>query len=329
MFCYIYPFKSMEKEFVNLPLSAWMPAGDFPLVISGPCSAETRLQVMETARQLAAVPRVKVYRAGLWKPRSRPASFEGVGEIGLKWLQEARQETGLLLAVEVAHPKHVEACLTHHVDMLWLGARTVGNPFSVQALAETLKGVDIPVMVKNPPSPDLGLWLGALERMDKTGIRKLLAIHRGFFCNRPSAFRNQPLWEIPLQLKQLVHGLPVICDPSHICGRRDLLKRVSQDALDLGFDGLFIESHIDPVHALSDADQQLTPEALNKLLQALQLRRSDDYRVKARLEILLHELHQMDAEMLAMKSRKLKIAGELQQYEKEHIALKANKQTGS
>lgn len=309
----------MEKLFDIIPLNDWLPTTDFPLVISGPCSAETREQVLGTARKLAAIPQVKVFRSGLWKPRTRPSAFEGVGTLGLEWLTEVKQETGLLTAVEVARPEHIEACLKHKVDILWLGARTVVNPFSVQELAEVLAGVDIPVMVKNPLNPDVSLWLGALERLNKSGINKLIAIHRGFYYYHHALYRNQPMWEIPIELQRQVPGLPVICDPSHISGRRDLLLQVSQKALDLEMAGLMIESHSDPDHALTDANQQITPETLTQLIAALVVRQSrGNPEFETKLEILRREIDKMDAELLDIMSKRMKIVEEIGQYKKEN-----------
>jgi len=309
----------MEKQFDISPLSDWLPTRAFPLVISGPCSAETREQVIATAEKLAAIPQVKVFRAGLWKPRTRPSSFEGVGNVGLEWLTEVQQLTGLKTAVEIARPEHVEACLKHKVDILWLGARTVVNPFSVQELAEVLKGVDIPVMVKNPLNPDISLWIGALERLNKVGIKKLSAIHRGFYYYHHALYRNQPMWEIPIELQRLIPGLPVICDPSHISGRRDLLLPVSQKALDLEMSGLMIESHSDPVHALTDANQQITPDELSILISSLVVRQSKgSTEFETRLEILRREIDKMDAELLDILSKRMKIVEEIGQFKKEN-----------
>ncbi len=309
----------MEKQLDIIPLSDWIPKGSSPLVISGPCSAESYTQVMDVALKLAAIPQVRVFRAGLWKPRTRPSAFEGVGEVGLQWLKDVQQETGLLTAVEVARPEHVEACLKNNVDILWLGARTVVNPFSVQELSEVLKGVDIPVMVKNPLNPDISLWLGALERLNQAGIRKLAAIHRGFYYYRHALYRNQPMWEIPIELQRQIPDLPVICDPSHICGRRDLLLQVSQKALDLEMAGLMIESHIDPDHALTDANQQITPFDLETLLGSLIVRQTTGNKeFETKLEMLRREIDKMDAELLDILSRRMKIVDEIGQYKKEN-----------
>lgn len=309
----------MDKQLDIIPLSKWLPTGNLPLVISGPCSAETHAQVMDTARKLSAIPQVKVFRAGLWKPRTRPSAFEGVGEVGLQWLKDVQQETGLLTAVEVARPEHVEACLKNNVDILWLGARTVVNPFSVQELSEVLKGVDIPVMVKNPLNPDITLWLGALERLNQAGIKKLAAIHRGFYYYRHALYRNQPMWEVPIELQRQVPDLPVICDPSHISGRRDLLLQVSQKALDLEMAGLMIESHCDPDHALTDANQQITPSELEKLLGSLIVRQTrGNKEFETKLEMLRREIDKMDAELLDILSRRMQIVDEIGQYKKEN-----------
>ncbi len=319
LFCLFLPIIFMEKQFDFLPLSEWAPTEDFPLVISGPCSAETYEQVMGTARKLAVIPQVKIFRAGIWKPRTRPSAFEGVGNAGLEWLKDVQRETGLKTAVEVARPEHVEACLKNNVDILWLGARTVVNPFSVQELSEVLKGVDIPVMVKNPLNPDISLWLGALERLNKSGIRKIAAIHRGFYYYHHALYRNQPMWEIPIELQRLVPGLPVICDPSHISGRRDLLLQVSQKALDLEMAGLMIESHFDPENALTDANQQITPEELEKLISSLVVRQTKgDTEFETRLELLRREIDKMDAELLDILSKRMKIVDEIGQYKLEN-----------
>jgi len=252
----------MSPKFKILPLSDWIDTNGKPLIISGPCSAESENQMLETAMQLAKIDTVKVFRAGVWKPRTRPNEFEGVGKLGLEWLRKVKEETGLLTSVEVADISHVELALKHNVDILWIGARTVVNPFSVQAIAEALKGVDIPVMIKNPVNPDLKLWMGAIERIHSTGINRIIAIHRGFHYFEKSPFRNAPMWEIPIELKRAAPRLPIIVDPSHICGTRELLDSVSQKALDLEMDGLMIESHFDPENALTDAAQQITPHDL-------------------------------------------------------------------
>ena len=242
-----------------------------PTLISGPCSAESEEQMLQTARGLIKDHRVHIFRAGIWKPRTRPGLFEGVGKVGLEWLRTVKQETGLPTAVEVANTQHVEEALEYGVDILWVGARTTVNPFSVQEVADALQGVDIPVLVKNPVNPDIQLWLGALERLNRAGITDLGLIHRGFSTPNNKPYRNHPKWETIQQIRALAPGIPLFCDPSHIAGRRDLLETVSQQALHLGVDGLMIESHINPDVALSDASQQVTPEGLTTLLNSLDL----------------------------------------------------------
>jgi len=245
-----------------------------PFLVSGPCSAESEKQVIETAVELAGHG-VQVYRAGIWKPRTRPDSFEGRGTVALPWLRRVKEETGMLTATEVANILHVKMALDAGIDILWIGARTTANPFAVQEIADAIRGIDNPVFIKNPINPDIGLWIGAIERINKAGIKKIIAIHRGFSTFQETKFRNTPHWEIPIELKRRIPELPLINDPSHICGRRDLLQDVSQKAMDLDFDGLFIESHIDPDKALSDSNQQITPEALGKLINSLIIRKPE------------------------------------------------------
>ncbi|MCX2483048.1 chorismate mutase [Pedobacter sp. MR2016-24] len=254
------------------PLESWLNIKNEPLIISGPCSAETEEQLVSTAHLLAATGKVSVLRAGIWKPRTRPGEFEGIGSIGLEWLKRAKAETGLPTAVEVATAKHVEEALAAGVDILWIGARSTANPFTVQEIADALKGHDIPVLVKNPVNPDISLWVGALERINNAGITKLGAIHRGFSSYEKSSFRNEPMWELAIQLKTLCPELPIINDPSHICGNRELIPYISQKALDMDMQGLMIESHIDPSVAWTDAKQQVTPAALDELVSKLSIR---------------------------------------------------------
>lgn len=248
-----------------------------PFLISGPCSAETPEQLFKIASDLKNNTKIDVLRAGIWKPRTRPNSFEGVGEEGLKWLLETKNQLCLKTTVEVANAKHVELALKHKVDILWIGARTTVNPFSVQEIADAIKGVDIPVMIKNPINPDLQLWIGAIERIEQAGINQIAAIHRGFSAYGISNYRNKPMWEIPIELKRLYNNLPIICDPSHIGGKRELIEPISQKALDLTFDGLMIESHFDPDNAWSDAQQQITPFVLKSILDNLVIRSSKIY----------------------------------------------------
>ncbi|HQV37679.1 MAG: bifunctional 3-deoxy-7-phosphoheptulonate synthase/chorismate mutase type II [Flavobacteriales bacterium] len=258
-----------------VPFADWGIGIDRPLIIAGPCSAESREQVLATAEGIVEhAPQVKVFRAGVWKPRTRPGGFEGAGEAALPWLAEARERTGLLTMVEVATPQHVEAALKGGVDMLWIGARTTPNPFSVQAIADALSGTDIPIFVKNPVNPDLQLWIGALERLFAAGLTRVAAIHRGFHWFERTPYRNSPMWEIPVRLKAAFPDLELLCDPSHIAGNRELLAGVAQQALDLNFSGLMIETHIDPEAAKSDADQQVRPQDLATLLNGSTYRRS-------------------------------------------------------
>ncbi|RLD67705.1 MAG: 3-deoxy-7-phosphoheptulonate synthase [Bacteroidetes bacterium] len=302
-----------------LPLKEWFDTDGKPLIISGPCSAESEEQIMQTGLALAKIPQVKMIRAGIWKPRTRPDIFEGVGEVGLEWLKNLKIETGLKTCVEVANPQHVEACLKNEVDVLWIGARTTANPFSVQEIADSLKGVDIPVMIKNPLHPDLKLWIGAFERLNQVGIDKLLAIHRGFYTYEKTPFRNLPMWEIPIELKRLVPTLAVITDPSHICGNRELLQNVSQKAMDLAMDGLMIESHINPSVALTDASQQLKPEKLKNLLDQLVLRQefgNEDF--ENLLEKLRFEIDHIDEELLMILSRRMHKIEEIGYYKKDN-----------
>ncbi len=254
------------------PLNTWLNTNNEPLLISGPCSAETEEQLLTTAHLLAATGKVSVLRAGIWKPRTRPGEFEGIGSIGLEWLKRAKAETGLPTAVEVANAKHVEEALAAGVDILWIGARSTVNPFTVQEIADALKGHDVPVLIKNPVNPDLQLWIGAIERINGAGITKIGAIHRGFSSFEKSSFRNEPMWELAIQLKTLCPDLPIINDPSHICGNRELIPYISQKALDLDMQGLMIESHVDPSVAWTDAKQQVTPAALADLVDRLTVR---------------------------------------------------------
>lgn len=312
-------FCAMSTDILPTPLAQWLKTDGKPLIIAGPCSAESELQMLETARAIAQIGKIQVFRAGLWKPRTRPGEFSGIGEKGLPWLTQIKKETGLKTAVEVADASHVELALKHEVDILWLGARTVVNPFSVQAIADALRGVDIPVMVKNPISPDLKLWLGAIERIHAMGIHKIIAIHRGFHYFEKSIYRNAPMWEIPIELKRLVPELPIIVDPSHICGRRDLLQPIAQKALDLEMDGLMIESHFDPDRALTDAAQQITPSDLEKLIQQLVIReKRGDINFQNKLEELRTEIDKLDGELLQILSKRMEIIDEIGEYKNQN-----------
>ncbi len=265
----------MKVDLAVEPLDSWIDTNGKPLIIAGPCSAETEDQLVETARQLADLGEVHVIRAGVWKPRTRPGSFEGMGEAALPWIQRAKAETGLPFAVEVATPEHIELALKYGVDILWLGARTTVNPFNVQEIADALRGVDVPVLIKNPVNPDLALWVGAFERIAGAGIKKLGAIHRGFATGEDTKYRNVPMWQLAIELKSIFPQLPIIGDPSHMAGKRAYLNELAQMAMDLNYDGLIVESHIDPDNAWSDAAQQLTPTAFGEMLDHLQIRQVD------------------------------------------------------
>ena len=302
-----------------VPLEKWLDIKDAPLVISGPCSAESEEQVLSTAIEISKIPNVKIFRAGIWKPRTRPGLFEGVGTKGLVWLQKVKEQTGLLTAVEVANPEHIDLALKYNVDILWIGARTVVNPFSLQELANSLIGVDIPVMVKNPVNPDINLWIGALERINLSGIKRLVAIHRGFYFFDKTPYRNAPMWEIPIELKRMIPNLPVICDPSHICGEREMLLDVAQKALDLEMNGLMIESHIDPDNALTDPQQQITPENLSRLISSLIVRKKEgNIDFESKLEELRTEIDKIDAELINILSRRMGLIDEIGKYKKDH-----------
>jgi|JI10StandDraft_1071094.scaffolds.fasta_scaffold02674_1 chorismate mutase len=302
------------------PSTTWWPASQKPFLISGPCSVETEEQLMQTAAQLAIGKKVHVMRGGIWKPRTRPDSFEGVGEVGLMWMAQAKKETGLKIATEVANAEHVELCLKYGFDMLWIGARTTVNPFSVQEIAEALRGVDIPVLVKNPVNPDLQLWIGALERIQRSGITKLAAIHRGFSHFGESIYRNKPMWEIPIALQTQFPQLSIFCDPSHICGRRDLLLPVAQKAMDLGMDGLMLESHIAPDQAWTDAKQQVTPQALFELLDQLHVRvvSTNDVGFTNELHSIRSRVDKIDEEIIQLIGQRMQVTEELGYYKKEH-----------
>lgn len=294
--------------------------GTRPLIISGPCSAETEEQVLETAQQLAATGKVNMLRAGIWKPRTKPGMFEGIGTKGLPWLQKAKELTGLPTAVEVATAKQVQDALTFDVDVLWIGARTTVNPFSVQEVADALRGVDVPVLVKNPINPDLELWSGGVERIARAGIKKLGLIHRGFSSYGNTQFRNAPMWHLAIEMKLRYPELPIINDPSHICGKRDTLLEVAQKAIDLDYDGLMIESHIDPDNAWSDAKQQVTPARLKEMLETIIWRKEDvdnkDYHQA--LEKLRQQINHLDDEILQILAQRMKIADQIGLYKKEN-----------
>lgn len=286
-----------------------------PLLIAGPCSAETEDQVLETAKQLASNG-VKVFRAGVWKPRTKPGGFEGNGVTALPWLQKVKKETGMLTATEVATAKHVEEALKHDVDLLWVGARTTADPFAVQEIADTLKGTNIPVLVKNPVNPDLELWIGALERLNNAGITRLGAIHRGFSTYDKKLYRNLPQWHIPIELHRRYPELPIICDPSHIAGRRDLIATLCQQAMDLQFDGLIVESHNDPEHAWSDASQQVTPDVLSLIINNLVIRETSQ--TTENLTELRKQIDEIDMTLIETLAKRMRISREIGTYKKEH-----------
>jgi len=292
-----------------------------PIIIAGPCSVETEEQVLETARRLKTTGRVHMLRGGIWKPRTRPNSFEGVGQIGLPWLIAAQNETGLPAITEVANTLHVEQALKAGFKKLWIGARTTVNPFTVQEIAEAVQGInDLEILVKNPVNPDVNLWIGAVERFLNSGIEDVHAVHRGFSSFKSKKFRNEPMWEIPLALKSEFPKIKLLCDPSHICGRRDLLAEVSQKAIDLLYDGLMIESHITPDEAWSDAQQQVTPEQLNELLKNLILRKeySSDSVFKKNLEALRVEINSIDQELINLLLKRMQIVQQIGKYKGEN-----------
>src|SRR5215213_6247737 len=289
-----------------------------PLIISGPCSAETEQQVVETAQRLAATGKVDMLRAGIWKPRTRPGSFEGIGLKGLPWLMQAKKITGLPTTVEVATGKQVTDALNFDVDVLWIGARTTVNPFSVQEVADALRGVDVPVLIKNPINPDLELWTGAVERVAKAGIKQIGLIHRGFSSYGNTEYRNAPMWHMAIEMKRRNPDMMIICDPSHICGRRDILLDVAQKSIDLDFDGLMIESHIDPDNAWSDAKQQVTPEKLAELLNSIKWRyeTAEEKEFITALEKLREQINHLDDELMQLLGQRMRIADRIGEYKR-------------
>lgn len=297
--------------------SIYLPEVDTqrPLVIAGPCSAETQKQVLETAHQLAEMG-IKIFRAGVWKPRTKPGGFEGVGTKALPWLQQVKRETGMYISTEVATAKHVEQALRHNVDILWVGARTTTNPFAMQEIADSLQGVDIPVLVKNPVSPDVELWIGGLERLYNAGVRRLGAIHRGFSYADKSVYRNMPHWHIPIEVKRRFPHLPLICDPSHISGQRSMILKLSQQAMDLNFDGIIVETHSHPDDAWSDSMQQITPSQLQRVLQQLIIRNvpatTED------LSELRRQIDEMDNTLLELLAKRMRISREIGRYKLEN-----------
>ncbi len=300
----------LELSPINLPSD-----NERPFVIAGPCSAETEEQVVTTAKQLSEKG-CHLFRAGIWKPRTKPGGFEGKGDEALPWLANVKKETGMLVSTEVATPEHVEKALQHGIDFLWVGARTTANPFAMQALADSLRGVDIPVLVKNPVNPDLELWIGALERLNQAGVKRLGAIHRGFSSYDKKIYRNLPMWQIPIELRRRYPTLPLICDPSHISGRRDLIAPLCQQAMDLGFDGLLVESHCNPDEAWSDAMQQITPEVLDYILSLLVIR--DETLTTEGITQLRHQIDELDNQLMELLAKRMRVCREIGQYKKEH-----------
>ncbi len=311
----------MNIELNIEPMEQWFPkTKDLPLLIAGPCSAESEEQVLETAKLIEKDHRAMVYRAGLWKPRTRPGTFEGVGAKGLPWLKKVKEQTRLLVATEVAKAEHVQQAIDAGVDILWIGARTTVNPFSVQELADALKGHDIPVLVKNPINPDLQLWIGALERINQAGITKLGAIHRGFSPNSESKYRNDPKWKLAIELKRILPDMPIVCDPSHIGGSRELIEPVAQKAFDLQMEGLMIETHINPEVALSDAKQQVTPARLKTILDAIILRRADSANNEfvESLKELRGKIDNVDDELITLLGKRMALVDQIGESKKEN-----------
>lgn len=310
----------MKPNLNITPVCHWLKDAKHPLIISGPCSAESETQMLTTAKAIAVIDKKIIFRAGIWKPRTRPNSFEGIGSVGLQWMKTVKEQTGLLTATEVANANHVEECLKNGIDILWIGARTTVNPFSVQEIADALRGTDVPVFVKNPVTPDLQLWLGALERINQAGITKIAAIHRGFHTHSNIPFRNDPKWEMAIELRTCCPDLPIICDPSHICGNTDLIPYIAQKALDMDMHGLMIESHCMPSVALSDAKQQLTPSQLASLMERLVVRKanSENSEFKNKLEQLRESIDKTDEDLLQMLMGRMQVAEKIGAYKKEN-----------
>lgn len=301
------------------PLESWIKTDGKPLIIAGPCSAETEEQVLETAEGIARNGYAHIYRAGVWKPRTRPGSFEGKGEEALPWLQKVKEQTGLKTAVEVATPQHIELALKYGIDVLWIGARTTVNPFNVQDLADALKGVDVPVLIKNPVNPDLALWVGAFERIAGAGITKLGAIHRGFSNAQETKYRNSPMWQIAVEFKTHFPAIPMIGDPSHMAGKRAYLAELTQRAMDLNYDGLIIESHRNPDEAWSDAAQQLTPDALGEMLNSTEFRKATygtDF--QSELDRLRARLDNLDRELMEVLASRMAVVEQLGEYKRDN-----------
>ena len=298
--------------------SSWPITFNKPLIIAGPCSAESQQQLLKTANELKKHNNL-LFRAGVWKPRTRPNSFEGIGEKALKWLDIVKKETGLKTTTEVANAMHVEEALKYDIDVFWIGARTTVNPFAVQEIADALKGTNKPIMVKNPINPDINLWMGAIERFNAVGLTKIAAIHRGFFAYNNSKYRNIPQWQLPIELRQRIPGIPMICDPSHISGNRNLIFDISQKAIDMNYDGLMIETHINPNEALSDNSQQVNPDQLNNILNNLVIRNSEieNDEFKSSLKELRIQIDDLDNELLDVLKRRMNVAEKIGIHKKE------------
>jgi len=299
------------------PLNTWFEGFDiYPFVIAGPCSAESEEQIISTARFLKETKKVSLFRAGIWKPRTRPGSFSGAGTKALKWVERVKTELSLRVTVEVASPKHIEACLKHNVDVLWIGARTVSNPFSVDELSRALKGVDIPVLIKNPLSPDIDLWTGAIERIYSSGIKRIAAVHRGFSPFERTLYRNMPKWEIPIELRQRIRNIPLLCDPSHIAGRAGLVAEIAQKSMDLNMNGLMIEVHPNPDLALSDPAQQLNFEAFSKLMDGLVIRKptTDNKGFLNQLDQLRQQIDSIDHQLVELIASRMRISEKMGDY---------------
>ena len=311
-FCFTFGMNMILNDIKPEIATTFLKKDNRPFLIAGPCSAETEEQVMQIARDLVASD-IDLFRAGIWKPRTRPGAFEGRGSAALPWLKRVKEETGLRTTVEVANAKQVDKALAYGIDVLWIGARSTANPFSVQEIADALQGVDIPVMVKNPTNPDLELWIGAIERISASGVRQIAAIHRGFSSYAKSIFRNEPYWEIPIELRRRMPDIPLFCDNSHICGNRTELLNVAQYALDLNYDGLMTETHCDPDHALSDAMQQITPSVYKLLIDKLDFKRemTDDSDFIEYMDSIRHELDEIDFEVINLLARRMKLSEEI------------------
>ena len=297
---------------------SWPIAFNKPLIIAGPCSAESEDQMLNIAHEIKKYPNI-LFRAGIWKPRTRPNSFEGIGERALKWMDSVKKKTGLQTTTEVANAHHVEVALKHDIDVFWIGARTTVNPFAIQEIADALRGTNKPVMVKNPMNPDVNLWIGAIERLNAVGLTKIAAIHRGFFAYNNIKYRNLPQWQLAIELRRLIPGIPMICDPSHISGNRSLIKEVSQKAIDMNYDGLMIETHINPDKALSDNAQQVTPQQLDEILSSLIIRSSEieNNEFKSSLDELRIQIDDLDNELLDVLKRRMNVAEEIGIHKKE------------